>query len=99
MLIPNVEELAEGETRIVGVSGVDMLAIRFENVVYAVSATCPHRGGPLATGLIASGVIVCPWHGSEFRIADGALVAGPSKCALKTWPLTLDGVVAYVSLG
>ena len=39
---------------------------------------CAHLGGPLDEGEIADGVVTCPWHGSRFRLSDGALVKGPS---------------------
>jgi len=29
-------------------------------------------------GELADGCVTCPWHGSTFRLADGAVVHGPS---------------------
>ena len=48
----------------------------------ALSATCPHRGAPMESGTIVDGFIECPWHGSRFRITDGALVRGPAASPL-----------------
>src|SRR6266545_3738014 len=43
---------------------------------------CAHLGGPLHQGRLDAGpggsCIVCPWHGSTFRVADGAVVHGPA---------------------
>lgn len=47
--------------------GVDVLADR-----------CSHLSGPLSEGDIADGCVVCPWHGSVFRLSDGAPVSGPA---------------------
>ncbi len=30
---------------------------------YAIENACPHRGGPLAEGLMAGEEVICPWHG------------------------------------
>jgi nitrite reductase/ring-hydroxylating ferredoxin subunit len=46
--------------------------------IEALHATCAHAGGPLDKGTIVDGCVECPWHGSQFRVADGHLVHGPS---------------------
>jgi Rieske Fe-S protein len=42
------------------------LTSRDGRVFYLVSATCPHRGGPLHLGQLdaCAGAIRCPWHDS-----------------------------------
>jgi nitrite reductase/ring-hydroxylating ferredoxin subunit len=30
-------------------------------------------------GKVADGVVTCPWHGSCFRLRDGAVVRGPAQ--------------------
>lgn len=37
----------------------------------AVQATCPHRGGPLADGIVGGDQVVCPLHGLKFDLANG----------------------------
>ena len=39
---------------------------------------CSHNGGPLSEGTVDDGVVTCPWHGSQFRLRDGAVVGGPA---------------------
>ncbi|HVV21624.1 MAG TPA: Rieske (2Fe-2S) protein [Pseudonocardiaceae bacterium] len=43
---------------------------------------CSHMAGPLHQGEIVERdgdrCVVCPWHGSVFRLADGAIVRGPA---------------------
>jgi nitrite reductase/ring-hydroxylating ferredoxin subunit len=34
-------------------------------------ARCPHRGGPLAEGIIRDGSLVCPWHWYAFDLDSG----------------------------
>ena len=46
---------------------------------------CPHRGAPMDEGEVRDGCITCPWHGSVFRVDDGALVQGPSTVALPAY--------------
>ena len=36
-------------------------------------------GGPLAEGKLVDGDCVeCPWHGSQFSLADGSVCQGPA---------------------
>jgi nitrite reductase/ring-hydroxylating ferredoxin subunit len=46
--------------------------------VFALKGTCSHAGGPLAEGTLEGDTIVCPWHSSAFRLADGAVRHGPA---------------------
>ena len=47
-----------------------------------LSDRCPHLSAPLHEGDVVDddgeAHIVCPWHGSEFRVADGCVVHGPA---------------------
>jgi nitrite reductase/ring-hydroxylating ferredoxin subunit len=39
--------------------------------IYAISNVCRHQGGPLGEGRILDGCVTCPWHGWQYRPADG----------------------------
>jgi nitrite reductase/ring-hydroxylating ferredoxin subunit/uncharacterized membrane protein len=48
----------------------------------AIGDRCSHRGGPLHEGTFDDeGCVTCPWHGSRFRLSDGAVVDGPATSA------------------
>ncbi|HEY3689919.1 MAG TPA: nitrite reductase small subunit NirD [Pseudonocardiaceae bacterium] len=44
--------------------------------LHALQAVCPHRGGPLADGLIDAAQVVCPLHNHAFRLSDGRCTTG-----------------------
>lgn len=46
--------------------------------ISAVHNACSHAGAPLSLGRICDDVVTCPWHESEFRLRDGAVVRGPA---------------------
>lgn len=53
---------------------------------------CSHLGGPLHEGeLDDDGCVRCPWHGSTFRIADGAVMRGPATAPQPAYELRVDG--------
>jgi len=55
----------------------------------AFSAICTHQG--CTVGTVADGLIQCPCHGSEFRIADGSVARGPAAKALPAEQITVVG--------
>jgi Rieske Fe-S protein len=58
----------------------------------AFSAVCTHVG--CLVNKVTSGTIDCPCHGSEFKITDGAAVAGPAPSPLPARQIKIvDGQV------
>jgi nitrite reductase/ring-hydroxylating ferredoxin subunit len=73
-----LSELEDGGMKGVSVEGRTVLLHRRGSAVYAMEDACTHAGGPLHEGTVESGVVTCPWHGSRFRLTDGACVRGPA---------------------
>jgi nitrite reductase/ring-hydroxylating ferredoxin subunit/uncharacterized membrane protein len=59
-------------------SGVPVVVLRQGKQFCAISATCPHAGGPLDEGTLTGDVVECPWHGSRFCLRDGRVLTGPA---------------------
>lgn len=78
-------ELLDGAPMQVHVAGVPVLLVRSGEELYALDDRCTHRGGPLHEGEVADGCVSCPWHGSRFRLSDGAVVAGPAVRPQRQW--------------
>jgi nitrite reductase/ring-hydroxylating ferredoxin subunit/uncharacterized membrane protein len=72
-------ELTEDHPAHARVEGVDVLVVRRGERLFAMSATCNHRGGLLYEGELGEGTITCPLHGSCFRLEDGEVLRGPAQ--------------------
>lgn len=61
----------------------------------AVDNRCPHRGGPLADGIVSGTNVVCPLHAWKFSLENGHGVSAPSHgSCVKTIPTRVeDGIV------
>ena len=55
-----------------------LLIVRRNGTLHALANRCAHRGGPLDEGDLEGDCIVCPWHGTRFRLEDGSVQRGPS---------------------
>lgn len=71
-------DLRESEPIAVEVDRTRVLLVRRHGQVLALADRCTHRGGPLHEGDLDAGCVVCPWHGSVFRLDDGRVVRGPA---------------------
>lgn len=71
-------ELADRQARRVEVAGRGVLLYREGARVFAMENACSHAGGPLDEGEVSDGIVTCPWHGSRFRLTDGAVCRGPA---------------------
>jgi nitrite reductase (NADH) small subunit len=82
--------IPQGEGRTYSVLGEEVAVFCSRNgQVFAVQAACPHRGGPLADGLLGGTTLICPLHAWKFDIATGQALFG--DCGIKTFPVRIDG--------
>jgi nitrite reductase/ring-hydroxylating ferredoxin subunit len=94
-----LDEIPPGEGRAYDVDGEMVAVFRLrDGSVRALSAVCPHRGGPLADGQIDNKVLVCPMHLMAFDITTGCSLSGLSD--LTVYPVTVnaDGHLVISSL-
>lgn len=67
-----VDAIPEGRATVVCGRGRERIAVfRYAGHVSAVTNVCAHQRGPLGEGKVVDGCISCPWHGWEYRPADG----------------------------
>jgi nitrite reductase (NADH) small subunit len=75
----------EGRTFRVGIHRVAVFHSR-EGHTFATQAECPHKGGPLADGLVGGTTLICPLHEWTFDLRTGMAMNG--TCGLRTYPVT-----------
>ena len=83
-------KIPQGEGRVfqIGDQSIAVFHSRDGNV-FATEPTCPHKGGPLADGLVGAQKVICPLHSFVFDLCDGHPV-GNSCSAIKTYPATVN---------
>jgi nitrite reductase/ring-hydroxylating ferredoxin subunit/uncharacterized membrane protein len=73
-----LESVEENKLYRVMAAGVPVVLLRQGTQFFAISATCPHAGGPLDEGALTGDTVECPWHGSRFCMRDGRVLTGPA---------------------
>jgi len=58
--------------RIVAAPGGERIAVfRDGTQIGALTNLCAHQHGPIGEGRIIDGCVTCPWHGYQYKLADG----------------------------
>ncbi|HYN94237.1 MAG TPA: Rieske (2Fe-2S) protein [Pilimelia sp.] len=88
-------EFPDGGMAVRTIGDVPVLVARDGDECTVLVERCGHQRGPLGEGEVtgsgADRCVVCPWHGSAFRLRDGAVMHGP---AASDQPLLRSRVVA-----
>ena len=72
-----LEQIPPGEGRAFAVDGEQIAVFRLrDGTLRALSAICPHRGGPIADGQIDQRVVMCPLHHNTFELDTGCSTTG-----------------------
>ena len=67
--------VGEGRAFVVGDEQVAVFRLR-DGSLRALSAVCPHRGGPIADGQIDDHIVLCPLHLNAFELDTGCSTTG-----------------------
>lgn len=78
-----VDQIPVGEGRTFRVGGHEIAVFRLRGGgVAATQAECPHRGGPLADGIVGLDSVVCPLHAWRFGLSTGRAESGDCDIAV-----------------
>jgi nitrite reductase (NADH) small subunit len=112
--VARVEELPPGSSTVVEIGGRSIGVFNSRGSLYAIRNVCPHHGAPLCAGAVVGRmlpsephtydygeegrILRCPWHGYEFRLADGHAILRPDTMRVRTYRVEVedDEVVLYV---
>ena len=92
----HVDDVPLGEARAVTLDDRRIAIVRAAGGWYALDAVCPHRGGPLADGIVCDRAIICPLHERRFDLATGAPLSGGDGVVAHT--VEVRGERVYVAL-
>ncbi len=100
--VVSLADLPDGRPAVRHLGEVPILLYRQGPEVTAMLEHCGHQGGPLGKGeVVGTGdeaCVVCPWHGSKFRLTDGLVVSGPAATDQPTLRVRVNHGAVEVSL-
>ena len=85
------DDLADQQVKLIELGGQKIALFRVDGMLYALSDTCTHRGGPLSEGSVEGAQVTCPWHGAKFDITTGAVLGPPARQGVRSYPVRVTG--------
>ena len=97
--ITAVENIPLREGRAVEVDGQVLAIFNLGDRFLALENRCPHRGGPLADGIVSARTVVCPLHAWKIDLNTGSVTNQPEnpQC-VKTFPTFVEGDAVFVEI-
>ena len=88
------------EGRAVKVGNREIAVFNLGDRFLAVDNRCPHKGGPLADGIVSGTTVVCPLHSWKMSLETGKGVNGPgaSSC-VETFRTRVEDGIVLLELG
>ena len=83
------------EGRSVRLGGREIAIFNLGDRFLAVDNRCPHKGGPLAEGIVAGSAVVCPLHAWKIDLHTGAVArpAAETSCVEAHAVRVIDGII------
>lgn len=97
--LTDVANVPPREGRVVEIAGRQLAVFNLDGRFLVIDNTCPHKGGPLADGIVAGASVVCPLHAWKVDLRTGAVQrpAAATSC-VNAYPTRVDGDVVVVGL-
>src|SRR5262245_2062970 len=80
-----LDAVPRGGTLIGHANGEEVVLVRVEDDVFAISPHCTHYHGPLAEGLVVDKTVRCPWHHACFDLRTGEALRAPAFDPIACW--------------
>jgi nitrite reductase (NADH) small subunit len=76
-----LEDIPQGGARTVIAADAVIAVFRLgDDEVRAVENRCPHKGGPLAEGIVSGHDVLCPLHNQRIHLDSGEVAPPDSGC-------------------
>jgi len=87
------------EGRAVKVGNLEIAIFNLGDRFLAVDNRCPHKGGPLADGIVSGAAVVCPLHAWKLSLETGeGLNTGCASSCVKTFRTRVEHGVIFLEL-
>lgn len=98
----DLSDLTDGEIYSCEAGEYEVMVCRVRGRLYAVEDLCSHADAPLSEGQLVGYEVICPLHGAQFDVRDGAHKSPPAYSGVASFPITEDpdaGVTVEVPAG
>lgn len=93
------ENIPLREGRAIRIGGHEIAVFNLGERFLAVDARCPHRGGPLADGIVTGATVVCPLHAWKINLETGGVMkAEANPPCVATYRTRLEADIVMIEV-
>ncbi len=93
------QDIPVREGRAVTIGDREVAVFNLGDRFLAVDNQCPHRGGPLADGIVCGTTVVCPLHSWKFNLDTGLGANSPSSSTCVTsFPTRVEHGIVFLEV-
>lgn len=97
--IAHCHDIPLREGRSVKVGDHEIAIFNLGDRFLAVDNRCPHKGGPLADGIVSGTTVVCPLHAWKLSLESGKGIIGPSlSSCVNTFRTRVEGGIILLEV-
>lgn len=86
----NAADVADGNPLRIEAGGLTLAVFNVGGTFYVTDDLCTHGPGSLAEGFVEGEVVECNFHGGQFNVRTGEVVAPPCMVPIKTYPAVVE---------
>lgn len=90
-VLGKAEEIIPGSMAAFDIDGARIAVANLNGKYFGFNDICPHRGCSLVEGKLEGSTLICPCHGSQFDVTNGALLKGPATTGIDAYELEVVG--------
>jgi nitrite reductase (NADH) small subunit len=95
--VPENIPLREG--RAVQLPGQEIAVFNLGDRFLAVDNRCPHKGGPLADGIVSGSAVICPLHSWRLCLETGDVQRPAGQpCGVETYRTRVENGLLWIDL-
>lgn len=83
----DLSDLSDGELRVFDHGPYGIVVCRVSGRLHALENNCSHADTPLSEGRLRGAMLVCPLHGAQFDVRDGAHQGPPAWEGVACYPI------------
>jgi nitrite reductase (NADH) small subunit len=94
----NVADIPSLGARVVKSARGDIAVFRTAaDEVFALANKCPHKGGPLAQGIVHGSKVTCPLHNWTIQLENGCATA-PDEGCVRRYPVRVEAGEVFLQI-
>jgi nitrite reductase (NADH) small subunit len=96
--VGKLDDIPRQGSRIVNTPRGEIALFRcVDDQVFALNNRCPHKGGPLAQGIVHGTRVTCPLHSWQIDLATGSAIEPDVGCAQRH-DIKIEGGILFIDL-